>query len=125
MDAFLTQFQANIGSKVTIADLVHCKQKPNRRIIDFISRHQSEGDLQRMFIGNLQPTLRAKLSLNRYPNFPSLCSAFTNYQDTMAQFGDSSQMPMGEHLLLVGLEITRLWSVLWHFHNSQRGTTFQ
>lgn len=64
MDMFLKWFQANIGSRVTIVDLVHCKQNPNEKVIDFITQYQSistkipfsilDSDLQRMFIGNLQ-----------------------------------------------------------------------
>ncbi|XP_059067466.1 uncharacterized protein LOC131858289 [Cryptomeria japonica] len=74
IDLFLKPFQANIGSKVTIGDIVHCKQKPNEKITDFISRYQAistkisfslpDDDLQRMFIDNLQSALRENLSLN-------------------------------------------------------------
>lgn len=105
MDLFLKRFQANIGSKVTISDFVYCKQKPNEKVMDFISRYQaistkipfalSDNDLQCMFIGNLQPALRDKLSLNRYQNFASMCSALTDYQHTVPEFGDSSSNPHG------------------------------
>lgn len=94
MDLFLKRFQENIGSKVTIADLAHSKQKPNENVTDFILRYQAistkilfalpDNDLQRMFIENLQPTLREELSLNQYQNFTNMCSALTGYQHTVS-----------------------------------------
>lgn len=88
MDLFHILFQANIGSMVTIVDLVHCKQKPDEKITNFISRYQSistripfslpNSDLQIMFIGNLQLALREKLSLNRYQSFSNMCSTLTD-----------------------------------------------
>lgn len=46
-----------------------------------------------MFIGNLQMALKDKLSLNRYQNFANMCSALTDYQHIMSQFGDTSSNP--------------------------------
>lgn len=64
VEAFINYFQVKMTPKMTLANLMRCKQKEEEKITDFISCYQSlysqidvkvpDPHLQNIFIGNLQ-----------------------------------------------------------------------
>ncbi|GLJ19066.1 hypothetical protein SUGI_0342280 [Cryptomeria japonica] len=116
-NAFIQQFQNNISPKVTLIDLMHCKQGVKEKVTDFIGRYKHlyaqisfpvpNNDIQRIFISNIQKDIRDKLLFSEFTSFQQLCATLHNYQLTVSQMeqshpmapsdkGDSSQQPFGK-----------------------------
>ena len=78
-NAFIQQFQNNIGPKVTLIDLMHCKQGVKEKVTNFIGRYKHlcdqisfsmpDSDIQRIFISNLQKDIRDKLLFTEFTSF--------------------------------------------------------
>lgn len=71
-----------------------CKQMKNENFTYFIGWFQflysqinltlPNVDVQRVFIEKLQPNIRAKILLMKYPSFIHLCMALHDYQNSVS-----------------------------------------
>ena len=74
-NAFIQQFQNNIGLQVSLIDLMHCKQNSKEKLTKFIGRfkhlhahisyHVPDIYIQHIFIPNLQKDIRDKILLTK------------------------------------------------------------
>lgn len=93
-EAFINHFQVHMNPKMTLADLMRCKQKEEKNITNFISCCQSlyskidvkvpEPHLQKMFIENLKSKIQDKLTIMKFPSFMHLCTAIRDYQNSVS-----------------------------------------
>ncbi|WP_044908731.1 hypothetical protein, partial [[Clostridium] innocuum] len=101
-NAFIQQFQNNIGPQVSLTDLMHCKQSAKEKLTEFIGRfkhlhaqisyHVPDIDIQCMFISNLQKDIRDKILLTEFTSFQQLCAVLHHYQLQVSQFESNTPM---------------------------------
>lgn len=79
IDAFYNNFQIHMGPKITLVDLMTCKQKVDEKFTNFKVQYQMlysqinikilDVDLQRIFISNLQDEIQTNLEMLIFPSF--------------------------------------------------------
>lgn len=89
-------FKKNIGPRITLTDLIHCKQGVNEKMTDFIGRYKylhsqvaypmPNHDVQRICIANLQKDIRDKLLFSKFTSFTQLCAVLRNNQLQVSPF---------------------------------------
>lgn len=79
VDTFCNHFHIHMGSKMTLTDLMTCKQKVDEKVTNFITHYQMlyslinikilDFDLQKMCIASLQRKIQTKLEMLKFPSF--------------------------------------------------------